>query len=212
MEYLIVLIEGIIAFISPCILPMLPIYISYFAGEEKSKNKTFFNALFFVIGFSIVFIALGVFVGYISMYINEYRKYINIVLGIIIILFGINFLGIIKIPFINKTINLNLKKEKINYFTSTIFGMIFAICWTPCVGTFLASALMYAASFNSILKGMIMLLLFSIGLGIPFIISAMLLHNLKESFNIIKKHYNIINKLSGIFLILIGILIIIDVL
>lgn len=212
MEYLIVLIEGIIAFISPCVLPMLPIYISYFSGEEKSKKKTFLNSIFFVIGFSIVFVALGVFIGYISMYISSYRKYINIILGILVILFGINFLDIIKLPFINKTVNVKLKKEKINYLSSTIFGMVFAICWTPCVGTFLSSALMYAASFNSIFKGIIMLTLFCIGLGIPFIISSILLYNLKEAFNFIKTHYNIINKVSGALLVIIGILIITSVL
>lgn len=212
MEYLIVLIEGIIAFISPCILPMLPIYISYFAGEEKSKKKTFLNSIFFVIGFSIVFVALGVFIGYISMYISAYRKYINVILGIIVILFGINFLDIIKLPFINKTVNIKFKKEKINYLSSMIFGMIFAICWTPCVGTFLSSALMYAASFNSIFKGIIMLTLFCIGLGIPFVISSILLYNLKEAFNFIKTHYNIINKVSGALLVIIGILIITGVL
>lgn len=212
MKYIIVLIEGIIAFISPCVLPMLPIYISYFSGEEKSKKKTFINSVFFVLGFSIVFIALGVFISYISMYIVEYRKYINIVLGIIIILFGMNFIDIIKLPFVNHTINIKFKKEKINYFSSTVFGMIFAICWTPCVGTFLSSALMYAASFNSIIKGIIMLTLFSIGLGIPFIISTLLLYNLKDAFDFIKKYYNVINKLSGIFLVIIGILIISGVL
>lgn len=205
MEYLIVFLEGIASFISPCLLPLLPMYISYFAGQEVGRKKTIIHAISFIIGFTITFVLLGVFAGTFGHFVKQYATYINIVMGIIVILFGLNFLGIIHI--FDTTKGIQKKKEKLNVFSAIIFGMIFALCWTPCVGAFLGTALMLAATYGSVIKGAMMLLLFSLGLGIPFLFSAIFLEKLQTTFNWIKKHYDMINKICGVILIIIGTLI-----
>lgn len=207
MEYLIVFIEGIITFISPCILPMLPIYISYFAGdiEEGKKGKTIINAIGFVIGFTIIFTLLGALAGTFGMFIKKYQTIFNIIGGSILIIFGLNYMGILSIGFIEKTKKIQVDIKSFKFFSTIVFGMIFAIGWTPCVGTFLGSALMIAASSSGVLKGTIMLLIYSLGLGIPFIIAALIMDELKNSMKFIKENYKLINRISGVFLIIVGI-------
>ncbi|MEG2295634.1 MAG: cytochrome c biogenesis CcdA family protein [Oscillospiraceae bacterium] len=208
MDYIILFLEGIITFISPCMLPMLPIYISYFAGsniENKSKS-TIKNAFGFVLGFTIVFVILGAFAGTIGRFLTSYSTIFNVISGGIMILFGLNFMEVIRIPLINQNKQIALKTKELGFFSSILFGIIFSIGWTPCVGTFLGSALILAASNGGSVKGILLLLSFSLGLGIPFMISAVLIDRLKSSFDFIKKHYKIINFISGIFLIIIGIL------
>lgn len=211
MEYIITFLEGIISFISPCLLPMLPIYLSYFSGETLQENKiqkgkTLSNALGFVLGFTIVFLLLGIFAGTFGRFIHQYQSVFNIIFGIIMILFGLNFMQVLNIPFLNQTKRLNIKMKNFSFFTSLVFGIIFSVSWTPCIGAFLGSALMLVASQGEMIKGMFMLLLFSLGLGIPFILSALLIDRLKKTFAFIKKHYKVINAICGSFLILIGFL------
>lgn len=205
MQYFISFLEGIITFVSPCLLPMLPIYISYFAGgSEKNTKKVITNALGFILGFTVIFVLLGALAGSFGKFLEEYSIIVNIITGLIVIFFGLNFLGVFKLN-IFKGSN-NAKTENLGFFSSTLFGMAFSIGWTPCVGAFLGSALMLAASRGSVLEGVIMLLLYSFGLGIPFFISAILIDKLKNAFNVIKKNYKIINIVSGSLLILIGVL------
>ncbi len=208
MNFLIIFIEGIASFLSPCVLPMLPMYVSYFAGQDKNLKKTIINSLGFVLGFTIVFVLLGVFASTLGKLITANSQYINILFGSIIILFGMHYMGILNIKILNKSKGIKKNKDNLSFFSSIIFGMIFSVCWTPCVGVFLSSALMMSATSENILKGGMMLLIYSIGLGIPFIITSIFLERLKDTFNSIKKHYNIINKIAGIILIFSGILII----
>lgn len=212
MEYLITFLEGIASFISPCILPMLPIYVAYFAGgNAKDERKVLKNSLGFVLGFTVIFVLLGIFAGTLGSFIQKYKLIINIVMGIIVIIFGLNYLGILKIKILNRKNNIEQDKSNLNFLSSILFGIIFAICWSPCVGVYLSSALMLSASYGSVLKGAILLLIFSLGIGLPLVISAVLIKKLENTFLAIKKHYNLINKISGIFLILIGILIMFDI-
>lgn len=206
MEYLFTFIEGIASFISPCLLPMIPIYISYFAGkDEKKVSKTLINAIGFVLGFTTIFILLSIFASQLGMIISENIKYIKIFFGIVIIILGLNYMEILKIGFLNKTKMQKVNTENLNFIKSFIFGFLFSISWTPCIGTFLSSALLMVASQQQMVKGILLMLVYSVGLGIPFIISAVLIEKLKEVFNFIKKNYNIIKKISGIILILMGI-------
>lgn len=202
--------EGIITFISPCLLPMIPIYLSYFAGGDVANNKkqTIINALGFVLGFTIVFISLGAFAGSIGIFLKQYNHILQIIFGIIMIIFGLNFMGVLNIKFLNNSKQMNANVKNLNFIRSIIFGIIFSITWTPCVGTFLGSALMLAATANHVIEGTVMLFCFSMGLAIPFLISALLIHKLKTAFDFIKRHYDVINKICGIFLIAIGILMI----
>lgn len=209
MEYIVTFLEGIASFISPCVLPMIPIYISYFTGQDyNKKNKALTNSVGFVIGFSIIFVLLGVLASSIGSFVLKYQNIIKIVFGAVIIIFGLNMMEKIKIPFLNRTLKINSKKKDFNFLSSILFGILFSIGWTPCVGAFLGSALMMASTEGEILKGSILLLCYSIGLGIPFIISSLLIEKLKKLFTWIKEHYNLINTISGLFLILIGIIMI----
>ena len=204
MEYLITFIEGLASFISPCILPVIPIYISYFATESKSLKKSLINSLGFVSGFSIIFILMGVFASTFGKFVHEYSNYINIIFGLFLIIIGLNYMGAIFVKFLNKTKGIKQEHKNLTFITSVLFGVIFSLSWTPCVGAFLSSALILASTMGSILKGTILLLLYSLGLAIPFIITTLFLEKMKKTFDFIKKHYNIINKISGLVLIIFG--------
>ena len=206
MEYFISFLEGIITFISPCLLPMLPVYISYFAGgNELNTRKTLKNALGFVSGFSVVFVAMGALAGTVGSFLSKYQVAVNIVTGLVVIFFGLNFLGVLKLN-IFKGMRGSAKTDNLGFLSSFIFGVVFSIGWTPCVGAFLGSALMLASSQGQAVKGIIMLLFYSLGLGIPFIVSAVLIDKLKSAFDFIKRNYRVINIICGTILILVGIL------
>ncbi len=206
MQYVISFLEGIITFISPCLLPMLPIYISYFAGGgERTAAKTLKCALGFVAGFTAVFVALGALAGTVGSFLQEYQTAVNIVSGLIVVLFGLNFLGVFDLPLFRGGSRF-AKPANMGFFSALLFGVIFSVGWTPCVGTFLGSALMLASQRAHIAEGMLMLLAYSLGLGIPFILSAVLIDFLKSAFDWIKRNYKIINTASGLLLVLIGIL------
>lgn len=206
MQYIVSFLEGIITFVSPCLLPMLPLYISYFAGGgERNTKTTLKNAFGFVLGFTTVFVAMGALAGTVGAFLKEYQTAVNIISGIIVIFFALNFLGVFKLN-IFKGSNRKVNTKNLGFFSSLVFGIIFSIGWTPCVGAFLGSALMLASQQGHVLTGMIMLLLYSAGLGVPFILSAVLIDKLKSTFDFIKKHYNVINIISGVILIIVGIL------
>ena len=206
MQYVISFLEGIITFISPCLLPMLPIYISYFAGGgERSTKKTLTGAIGFVVGFTVVFTLMGALAGTVGSFLKEHQTAVNIISGIVVIFFGLNFLGVFKLNLFRGS-DRSVDTSNMGFFSAMLFGMIFSLGWTPCVGAFLGSALMLASQQGSVLVGTLMLLAYSLGLGVPFILSAVLIDKLKSAFDWIKRNYKVINIVSGSLLILIGIL------
>ncbi|MBE6609802.1 MAG: cytochrome c biogenesis protein CcdA [Ruminococcaceae bacterium] len=206
MTYVLAFIEGLITFISPCLLPMLPIYVTYFAGGgERGSAKTAVRALGFILGFTTVFVCMGALASTIGSFLTKYQTAVNIVSGIVVIIFGLNFMGVFKLNIFKGQVK-SLDTENMSFFSAFLFGIIFSVGWTPCVGAFLGSALMMASTSGTVLKGVAMLLCYSLGLGIPFMISAVLIDNLKTAFTFIKKHYNIINIVSGCLLVIVGIL------
>ena len=206
MQYFISFLEGIITFISPCLLPMLPIYVSYFAGgSERKTDKTLKTAIGFVLGFTIVFMLMGGLAGTIGSFLNKYQTTVNIVSGIVVIFFGLYFLGLFKINLF-KGSKANVDTSNLGFFSALLFGVIFSLGWTPCVGAFLGSALMLASQQAHAFTGMMMLLAYSLGLGVPFIISAVLIDKLKSAFDFIKRNYKIINIICGGILIIVGIM------
>lgn len=209
MEYVLLFLEGILTFISPCLLPMLPIYISYFAGQDGDgdvkSNQTLKNAVGFVLGFTVVFVALGAFAGTLGNFLKDYQIYINIISGLIMIIFGLNIIGVLNFSMPKGNIN-KKNKRPVGFIGCAVFGFIFSIGWTPCVSAFLGSALIIAAQSGEVLKGITMLLVFSLGLGVPFILSAVLIKQLKSTFDFIKKNYKVIQMVSGSLLIIMGIL------
>jgi len=206
MQYVISFLEGIITFISPCLLPMLPIYISYFAGGgERTTRKTLTGASGFVLGFTVVFVALGALAGTLGSFLTRYQTTVNIIAGLVVVFFGLNFLGVFKLNLF-KGSKRSMDTKEMGFGSALLFGIIFSLGWTPCVGAFLGSALMMASQQGQVLAGMGMLLAYSLGLGVPFILSAVLIDKLKSAFDFIKRNYNVINTISGILLILVGIL------
>ena len=206
MQYVVAFLEGIITFISPCLLPMLPIYISYFAGgSERTTGKTVLSSVGFVTGFTAVFVAMGALAGTVGSFLQQYKTVVDIVSGLIVVFFGLNFLGVFKLN-IFRGGSANVNTQNMGFFSAALFGIVFSVGWTPCVGAFLGSALALASQQAHVVEGMVMLLAYSLGLGIPFILSAVLIDYLKSAFNWIKRNYKIINLVSGSFLILIGIL------
>lgn len=204
MAYLLLFLEGILTFVSPCLLPMLPVYALYFAGDgKKGTGRTLAHALGFVAGFTLVFLALGAFAGSLGSLLVRHQVVFNIVTGAIVVAFGLAYLGVFRLPWLT---GMQDRKVAITGFLSAVlFGMVFSISWTPCVGPFLGSALTQASQSASALRGILLLLCFSAGLGIPFVLGAMLIDRLKSVFDFIKRHYGVITKVSGALLIAVGI-------
>ena len=205
MQYLISFLEGIITFISPCLLPMLPIYISYFAaGGERSTKQTVTTALGFVLGFTVLFVAMGALAGSLGRLLIQYQTAVNIIGGAIVVLFGLNYMGVLQLNLFGGMKG-SVDTRNMSFFSAMTFGVIFSIGWTPCVGAFLGSALMLASQQGSALVGMGMLLCYSLGLGVPFLMSAVLIDKMKSAFDLIKRNYDTVNRVCGGFLMLIGV-------
>ncbi len=206
MQYLISFLEGIITFISPCLLPMLPIYISYFAGGGvRSGKRTLTCAGGFVLGFTLIFVAMGALAGTLGSFLTRYQNWVNLISGVVVVLFGLNYMGVLQMN-IFRGVRRAIQPGEMNFFSAVLFGIIFSVGWTPCVGAFLGSALMLASQQGHVLEGMGMLLCYSLGLGVPFLFSAVLIDKLKSAFDWIKRHYNIINRVCGGMLVVVGIL------
>ena len=206
MQYIISFLEGIITFLSPCLLPMIPIYLTYFAGGgQRSIKKTLLGALGFVLGFTVVFTAMGALAGTLGSFLTRYSAWVNCIGGIIVIFFGLNYMGVFRLTLF-KGIQGGKLQGNLGFGSAFLFGMVFSVGWTPCVGTFLGSALMLASQRAHLQEGMGKLHCYTLGLGIPFLFSAVLIDKLKSAFGWVKAHYDIINKVSGGLLVLVGIL------
>ena len=205
MQYLISFLEGVITFISPCLLPMLPVYVTYFAGGgQRSARKTLAGALGFVLGFTVVFVAMGALAGTLGGFLARHQGAVNLISGLVVIFFGLSFLGVVRLNLFRGGLRQGAGQP--GFFSSVVFGMVFSVGWTPCVGAFLGSALMLASQQGSAAVGMGMLLCYSLGLGIPFVLSAVLIEKMKEAFAAIKRHYGVINKVCGGLLVVMGVL------
>jgi cytochrome c-type biogenesis protein len=205
---------GFISFISPCVLPLIPGYVSFICGttlnelDNKSKNFILKKSIFFSLGFSLVFISLGATATFIGSFLLQNSKILSIGSGIIIIFFGIYLLEIIKINFLNKNFgNFNIKYSN-NLFFPFIVGIGFGFGWTPCIGPILGSILAFASMEDSIYKGILLLSLYSLGLAIPFVLSSLLIKKFLIFSKTVKKYLINIKKISGIILIITGILIV----
>ncbi len=218
-DYLLSFVEGIMTFISPCILPMLPIYFLYLAGtsdedkpDEKLKKSTLIlNSIGFVIGFTLIFVLFGATATSLGAFLKDHRGTLKVVSGIVVFIFGLNFMGVLKIGFLNQEKRLNYQFKKLNFVKSIVFGLVFAFGWTPCVSAFLAPLFALASTSETLLKGMLILFIYSLGLGLPFIISAVVFDNIKGVFKVIQKHNRIISIISGVLLMLAGIALAINI-
>jgi cytochrome c-type biogenesis protein len=205
---------GIISFISPCVLPLIPGYVSFICGttlndlDLKSKKFILQKSLFFSLGFSLVFISLGATATFIGSFLLQNSQFLSIVSGIVIIFFGFYLLELIKINFLNKNFgNYNIKYSN-NFFFPLVVGIGFGFGWTPCIGPILGSILAYASMENSIYKGVLLLGVYSLGLAIPFVVSSLIIKKFLIVSKKGKSYLNKIKKFSGIILLITGILIV----
>lgn len=209
MDYAITFLEGVITFISPCLLPMLPIYVAYFAGDAGADargkaGRTATCALGFIAGFTLLFTLMGAFAGTIGSFFLRHQAVFNVVCGAIVIVLGLNYLGALRIPILQRTLKPDARIAPRGFGSSLLFGMVFAIGWTPCVGAFLGSALTLAASSGGTETGIGLLLCYSLGLGVPFFIAAILIDQLEGAFSWVKAHYGVIDKVCGALLVVVG--------
>ncbi len=218
MLILIAFIGGIITFISPCILPLVPVYIAYMSGisvqelkeSGKFSPKILLHSLLFIAGFSIIFSALAAIFYIFIQALGPYRIWFNRVGGLLIILFGLSMMGIIRIPFLNYELRLKVSDNKKSFFGSFIMGMAFGAGWSPCVGPILSSILFTSTTQSNPIFSIFLLIIYSIGIGIPFILTGLLTNFILSVFELIKKHYKTVEIISGIFLIALGILLLLD--
>jgi|TARA_B100000214_G_scaffold373831_1_gene355028 cytochrome c-type biogenesis protein len=211
-ELIIALGAGLISFLSPCVLPLIPGYISYISGSSlneliEKKNVNIFPIILFTIGFSIVFIIFGAASTFLGKVLLQNSYELRIVAGLIIIILSLHIIGIFNIKFLNyeKRIEANIGK---NFFSPILIGMAFAFGWTPCIGPILGSILILASTEESLFRGILLLLSYSIGLAIPFILSGYLIQKFLIFSKNFKKNINKVSKIGGIILLITGILII----
>ena len=206
LEALTTFIEGLIAFISPCVLPMIPVYVLYFAGssEGRQARRTLLRALSFVLGFTALFVLLGVFAGSLGGLLVRYQREVNLVCGMIMILFGLHYAGVLQITLLEKTVKPDVQVQPKGYLSCALLGAVFAAGWTPCTGPLLGSAMMLAASKGSMLSGAVLLASYSLGMGIPFVLCALIIDRVKGAFAAIKRHYKLVNRVCGVFLVIVG--------
>ena len=218
LNYLFVFLEGMLSFLSPCVLPLLPVYISYLAGNGKEvdesgniryiRKKVFANTILFVLGISFAFFILGMSFSAIGAFFQEYKQVFTNIAGVFIILMGLVQLGVLKFTFLEKEYKFKTKNnlKKMTPLLAFVFGFTFSFAWTPCIGPALASVLMLASSSESVLQGNLLVLVYTIGFAIPFLLVGFFT---TELLNFLKKHQKILKytiKISAIILILIGIL------
>ena len=206
LEVLTTLVEGLISFISPCVLPMIPVYVLYFAGasEGRQLRRTLGRAVCFVLGFTALFVLLGVFAGSLGGLLVRYQSEVNMICGMIMIFFGLHYAGVVRITLLEKTVKPDVQLQPKGYVSCALLGAVFAAGWTPCTGPLLGSAMMLAASKGSMLSGAVLLAGYSLGMGIPFVLCALLIDRVKGAFAAIKRHYKAINRVCGLFLVLVG--------
>lgn len=224
--YTVALIAGLTSFFSPCILPLLPAYFSFITGmsveeliqnKKGTRKKVFFATLFYVAGFSVIFILLGASASFLGSLAKEYAWILRYVGGTIVIVFGLHLLGVININALNFEKRIHLKEKPLHLFGAFVVGMAFGTGWTPCIGPQLGAILglatnqgMMADQQDTILKGITLLSIYSAGLAIPFLVIAVFINSILEIMKKTRKLMIVLNKVSGILLIVIGILLIFD--
>ena len=213
---------GLISFLSPCVLPLVPGYVSFISGvtfaEIKEKTSTpsvlsgkkriiVINSLFFVAGFSLVFILLGASATWLGAFLSSKISLISKIGGLIIIFFGIYKIGLIRPLLFYREARFNIKDRKFGYAGAMLIGAAFAFGWTPCIGPILGVILTYAGTLENVKQGVVLLLVYSLGLGVPFILTAFGINHFWRFFNRIKKYLGLLEVTSGVIMVILGVMI-----
>ncbi len=212
---------GVLSFLSPCILPLVPGYISFLSGisleelrqggaPKSAVKKAGFTSIFFVLGFSLVFVALGASASFIGKLLIDHIHIFTKIAGVVIVLLGLHLLGVLRVGWLNYQKQLKVKNFSPGYFGAFIIGLAFAFGWTPCVGPILAGILALAATQETVVKGMLLLLVYSLGLGIPFVVTGFAVGVFMKFFERYRKFIRWGEIIAGLFLIAVGVLIFTD--
>lgn len=211
---IVVFLQGIASFLSPCILPLMPIYLTYLTGDSleeieagKVRKSILINSIGFLLGLSLVFTVLGATATAFGRFLYFNNNIIRKIGGIVVVVFGIHHIGIINLDFLNMERRFNFNAKKPKFINSVLLGMAFSFGWTPCIGPILGSVLMMAASLETYGKGIYLLVIYSIGFSIPFLITALFLNLVLQRITNLDKYLKIIKVVSGILLIIMGILV-----
>jgi cytochrome c-type biogenesis protein len=207
LDYVLAFLEGAATFVSPCILPLLPIYLAYFASTRQRKLM---NIIGFILGFTLVFVVLGATATSLGHILKINAMLLKKISGAILVLFGLNFIGLIKIQYFERILRFNFNPENLNAARSILFGIVFAFSWSPCAGPLLGAALVLASVQETLLEGILLLFTYSMGLAIPFIVSALIMEKIKIVSRWFCKYQFYINLISGIILIITGSLVFFD--
>ena len=210
-EYLIAFGAGLISFLSPCVLPLIPGYISYISGQSlqeilNKKKINFFPLILFCLGFSTVFVLLGASASFLGQTLLQNSEVLRILAGIVIIIFSLQLIGIINIPYLNFEKRFDAKESR-NILFPYVIGVAFGFGWTPCIGPILGSILALASIEETLIRAVILLILYSLGLAIPFVLSGYLIQKFLLFSKNFRKNINLISKIGGIILLVTGILI-----
>lgn len=209
-------VAGLLSFLSPCVLPLIPAYLSFMTGlttselggEQRSTARVMVPALLFVAGFSLIFVALGASASVLGQFLVEYRDIAGKIGGLLVIAFGVFMLGIIKVPWLYGEARVDMSaSRKFGRAAAFVMGMSFAAGWTPCVGPILAAILGLAGTSGNAAQGALLLLAYSLGLGVPFLAFALLFDRVKPLMRWLNQHSLIINRVAGVLLIVVGLLI-----
>lgn len=206
---------GVLSFLSPCVLPIFPSYLSFVtglsfselsgaAGSARARRAIILNALCFILGFSVVFVSLGASFSLLGRLLFDYQQILRKVGGVLVILFGLYIAGLLKLPFLTRTLRVELRDRPAGYLGAFIVGVTFAAGWTPCVGPILGSILLYASTASTASTGILMLGAYSLGLAIPFFLSALALNRFLDYFDQFKHLVPIMSAVGGIFLVFVG--------
>lgn len=212
---------GFVSFASPCILPLIPSYVSYITGisydelvsretRRRYMNISLLHSLAFVAGFTVIFVLLGATASLAGNVLSQHLDVIRIVGGALVIVMGVFVMDVVQIPFLQREARLQLKARPAGYVGTFLVGMVFGAGWTPCTGPFLGSVLALAMEAETLKRGMVLLTFYSLGLGIPFILSAIAISAFLSSFNKVKKHFKVMKIVSGAILVVMGVLLITD--
>lgn len=217
LSLIIVFVAGLLSFLSPCVLPLIPGYIAFVAGlplDEMTGNgwtgkqtaRAMINSTLFVLGFSVVFVLLGASATWLGGLLAQRLQVLSSIAGGVIIIIGLHQIGLFKFGFMMSTKQMNLPTDKLGPFKAPILGAAFAFGWTPCIGPILAAILTYAATVDTVGKGVGLLIVYSIGLGLPFLLTTLAMKGFFRFFSRIKKYMNLIQKISGVMIVIFGIL------
>ena len=221
-SYLAALVAGILSFVSPCVLPLVPGYLSFISGvslesahtgaalPEGTTRRVFLASVAFVLGFTVVFVALGAAASQIGLLLNEQLWILTKIAGVLVILFGLHTMGLLKIGALYRQAQIDVKRKPAGPVGAFVVGLAFAFGWTPCIGPILGSILALAAREESVAQGATLLSVYSLGLGVPFLATSLAVNRFFGAFRRVRKYYRMIEIVAGLLMVIIGVLLVLD--